>query len=243
MKDRSLSGQHVVIVGGSSVSGLETAKLVQQLGAKLTIAGRSEKKLQAAAGIIGEGVNLTPLDSTYEERVQQWAVEVGKVDHLIITASSAAHGPFSDVPTQAIWDMFSAKFFGPYIVAREVLPNIAPGGSITLFSGVLSRRPAMGASGLGAVNSAVEGLVRGLALELGRSVRVNGVSPGMVKTEAYSDLSDDARDAMFKQTGDSLPVGHVGKPEDIAKVVSMIIQNQYLNGAIIDVDGGHMVRQ
>jgi len=80
---------------------------------------------------------------------------------------------------------------------------------------VLSRRPAISASGLGAVNSAVEGLVRGLGLELGGEVRVNGVSPGMVKTEAYSNMSAEARDAMFKQTGESLPVGRVGEPEEI----------------------------
>lgn len=243
MKNKSLSGQHVVVVGGGSGIGLQTVKLVRQLGARVTIASRSQKKLEAAAELIGDGVDIAPVDFTDEERVKRWALDLGNVDHLIITASSSAHGAFSDAPTQAIRDMFSAKFFGPYVVAREVLPNIAPGGSITLFSGVLSRRPAVGASGLGAVNSAVEGLVRGLALELGSVVRVNGISPGMVKTEAYSNLSDDARDAMFQQIGNSLPIGRVGEPEEIANVVSMVIQNQYLNGAIIDIDGGHMVRQ
>jgi len=87
--------------------GLLTAKRVQQLGAQITIAGRSEKKLQVAAETLGGDVNVTSLDTTDDMRVQQWAANLGKVDHLIITASSAAHGMFAEVPIQAIRDMFA----------------------------------------------------------------------------------------------------------------------------------------
>lgn len=121
--------------------------------------------------------------------------------------------------------MFSAKFTGPYITAREVLPSLAEGGSITFFSGVLSRRPSAGATGLGAVNAAVEALSKGLALELAGRARVNCISPGMVATEAYDAMSEEARDAMYTTVGDSVPIGRVGQADEIAQAAIMAMTN------------------
>ena len=117
------------------------------------------------------------------------------------------------------------------------------GGAIMLFSGVLSRRPGLNCSGLGAVNGAVEALTRALALELGPDIRVNCMSPGMVRSEAYAGMPDDAREAMYRDTGASLPAGRVGEPNEIAKAVLATLTNGYQTGQIIDVDGGHMIRQ
>ena len=76
----------------------------------------------------------------------------------------------------------------PYGVAKAALDKLNDGGSITFFSGVLSRRPGMNCSGLGALNGAIESLCYGLALELGPRLRVNCVSPGMVRFDAYSGM-------------------------------------------------------
>ena len=84
-----------------------------------------------------------------------------------------------------------------------------------LFSGVLSRRPGENCSGLGAVNGAIEALTRALALELGPDIRVNCMSPGMVRSEAYEALDEESREAMYQSTGESLPVGRVGLPSEI----------------------------
>lgn len=119
---------------------------------------------------------------------------------------------------------------------------LVKGGSITFFSGVLSRRPSAGATGLGAVNAAVEALAKGLALELAGRARVNCISPGMVATEAYAAMAEDAREVMYAQTGDRLPVGRVGQAESIAQAVVMAMTNGFLSGSILDVDGGHLVR-
>jgi NAD(P)-dependent dehydrogenase (short-subunit alcohol dehydrogenase family) len=120
---------------------------------------------------------------------------------------------------------------------------MSDGGSITFFSGVLSRRPGLNCSGLGAVNSAVEGLARSLALELGPRLRVNCCSPGMVRSEAYARLPEDRREAMYEATGESLPVGRVGFTEEVADAVLFMMTNTYLTGQVLDIDGGHMVRQ
>ena len=101
----------------------------------------------------------------------------------------------------------------------------------------------MNCSALGAVNAAVEGLTRGLALELGPRLRVNCIAPGMVRTEAYAKVPEDKREAMYESTGQSLPVGRVGLPEEIAEATVFAAYNTYLTGQVLDIDGGHMIRQ
>jgi NAD(P)-dependent dehydrogenase (short-subunit alcohol dehydrogenase family) len=152
-----------------------------------------------------------------EPGVHAWAAALEPVDHLIVTAASVVHGPFESSETGDVRGMIEAKFIGPYVTVREALPRMREGGSITLFAGVLSRRPGKGAVALGAVNAAVEGLVRGLALELGPTLRVNAVSPGMAGTEAYAGMPEERRAAMFRDTAARLPPQRIGTADEIAE--------------------------
>lgn len=242
-----LSDQHAVIFGGSSGIGKATAAAVLGRGGRVTLASRSRDKLAAAANELDTPgrIDTAAVDMTDEAVVRRFFTGLGvaSFDHLVITASSAVHGPFSDMETGPVRGMFDSKFWGPYVVAREALTRLRDGGSITFFSGVLSRRPGKNCSGLGAVNAAVEGLTYAVALELGPRLRVNCCSPGMVRTEAYAALSDDTREAMYKSTGASLPVGRVGEPQEIADAVLFLMTNPYMTGKVLDVDGGHMIRQ
>lgn len=240
--ETALQGKHVVIVGGGSGMGKATAELATALGAKVTIASRNEDKLRAVAEAIKGDVSVAAVDTTDEARVKSWAAGLGQVDHLVISASSAAHGAFAELPTDDVRGMIEAKFIGPYVTTREVLPYLAKGGSVSLFSGVLSRRPSAGVTGLGAVNAAVETLAKGLAQELAGQARVNCISPGMVATEAYAGMPEEDREGMYAQVGGSLPVGRVGNADEIAKAVVMAMTNDFLTGSVLDIDGGHLVR-
>lgn len=242
-----LNGKTALIVGGGSGIGRAAAKLFAEAGAKVWIAGRSWDRLVAACEPNDTNAPIHPLkmDMTDPASITEAlaTIEDDGLDHLIITASSAVHGPFADLPIDDAQSMFASKFWGPYRVAQSALPKLRDGGSITFFSGVLSRRPGMNCSGLGAVNAAIEGLTRGLALELGPGLRVNCISPGMVRTEAYAGLPDAKREAMYRDTGASLPVGRVGEADEIAQATVFAATNTYLTGQILDVDGGHMIRQ
>ncbi len=101
----------------------------------------------------------------------------------------------------------------------------------------------MNCSGLGAVNGAIEALTRGLALELGSDLRVNCLSPGMVRSEAYAGMDQAARETMYEATGESLPFGRVGFVEEAAEAAIFLMANSYTTGVVLDVDGGHMIRQ
>lgn len=237
---KNIKDKHIVIVGGSSGMGKASAHLLAKLGAKVTIASRNGAKLEAAAQ--GTDIDFAELDTTNEEKVKQWAKALGQVDHLVISASSVAHGAFSDLATDDLRSILEAKFIGPYVTAREVLPFLNPNASITFFSGVLSRRSSIGATALGAVNAAVEAITKGLALELSGRARVNCISPGMVDTDAYAPMPEADRVQMLNHVGESLPVGRVGHANEIALAVASIISNDFMTGTVLDVDGGHLVR-
>ncbi|MEM9009965.1 MAG: SDR family oxidoreductase [Pseudomonadota bacterium] len=236
------AGKTVVVVGGGSGIGRAVASAAAAEGAEVILSSRNAEKLRQAAGDI-PGAQVQPLDMTDGASRAGWAEALPEIDHLVISASSAAHGPFATLEEAPLRAMFDAKFFGPYLTAKAALPKLATGGSITLFSGVLSRRPGMNCSGLGAVNGAVESLTYALALELGPDLRVNCLSPGMIRSDAYAGMEADARETMYEATGESLPVGRVGTVEEAAEAALMLMSNSYTTGIVLDVDGGHMIRQ
>ncbi|MDH6259492.1 SDR family oxidoreductase [Bradyrhizobium sp. BR13661] len=230
--------QRMVIVGGSSGIGRATAEAAVAASLAVTLVARDARKLVRVADELG-GVPWASVDMTNAVAVAEWAEALDPFDHLVITAASSSHGRFAEMPLSDVRRMFDGKFFGPYGVAQACLSRINTGGSITFFSGVLSRRPGLNCSGLGAV----EGLTRALALELGPRIRVNCISPGMVRTDVYAGMPEDAREAMFRSTGESLPLGRVGEPGEIANAVLFAATNTFLTGQVLDVDGGHMIRQ
>ena len=195
----------IAVVGGGTGIGRATAEAAAREGASVILSSRNAAKLEETASGMDTATAL-PVDMTDTASRTAWAAALPAVDHLVISASSAAHGRFADLPEVDLRAMFDAKFFGPYMTAHAALPKLRRGGSITFFSGVLSRRPGFNCSGLGAVNGAIESLTRALALELGPDHRVNCLSPGMVRSEAYAGMPVDAREAMYAATGESLPV-------------------------------------
>ena len=164
-----LSNKNFIIVGGSSGMGNATAKLAIENDARVNIVGRSQDKLNRALDELNSPhLPASQLDMTDQDAVQDFFRTQGdeSIDGLIISASTAVHGTFAETETEDVKEMFNSKFFGPYRLARQALPKMRDGAAITFFSGVLSRRPSSNAAGLAAVNAAVEGLGRALALEL-----------------------------------------------------------------------------
>ncbi|MEM6891153.1 MAG: SDR family oxidoreductase [Pseudomonadota bacterium] len=241
----SFEDHSVLVVGGSSGLGRATAEAFLEAGAQVWIASRNARKLEAAKHLLSgdDRLHSLTLDMTDADQVARLADQLpNRLNHLVISGSQAAHGAFAELNFGSVEAMFASKFLGPYRVAQALLPVMQSGGSITFFSGVLSRRPGRNIAALAAVNAAVEGLTRALALELGPDIRVNCLSPGMVGTEAYAAMPEEQRATMLAETGASLPVGRTGAPEEVADGVLMLAANGYITGHVLDIDGGHMVR-
>lgn len=235
-----LREQKIVIIGGSSGIGLETARQAIALGAEAIIAGRSEEKLRRALSQLGPNATAYPLDIADETQVQAFFDRIGRFDHLVVTAAETSGGPFLQTDTAQARQLFENKFWGQYYAAKHGAPNIAADGSITLFSGVVAYKTTVGSSALGAVNAAVSNLGKSLALELA-PIRVNVVSPGIIDTPARSKMSEDARNQFYAAIAGKLPAKRVGTAEDVAQSVLYLIRNGFVTGTVLHVEGGHIL--
>ncbi len=234
----SIQDKRIVIIGGSSGIGLATAVAAKAAGARVTIASRSEGKLLSAKEKIGDVGDTRVVTVTEDAAVEAFFADLGPVDHVVVTGSEVSTGAIYDLPMEDAISSMNSKFWGPYRVARAA--RIRKGGSLVLVSGILSRRPQAGTVVLGAINAAVEALGRGLALELA-PVRVNVVSPGLVDTPIYHNMPEELRSRFFESIAEALPAGRIGRPEDVAAAIILLMKDGYMTGTVIDVDGGGLL--
>ena len=220
-----LDGKRVVIIGGSSGIGLETARLALVQGASVTIAGRSEDRLRAVVA-----------DVTDESSLRALFAGEARIDHLFLPAGELRPGGgdalTSDLP--GLRAILESRLLGVAYVVRQARPKMA-GGSITLMSGLYSTRPARGGAFAAAAVAAVEGMTRALALDLA-PIRVNAVAPGLIDTPLW-DAFGPQREAIIAR-GASLPVGRIGRPEEVAEAVLFLMSNGFVTGTVLAIDGG-----
>jgi NAD(P)-dependent dehydrogenase (short-subunit alcohol dehydrogenase family) len=234
-------GQKIVVIGGSSGMGLAAAKMAAAEGAEVVIASRSEDKLRRAGNEIKGSVQILTVNTMDEESVKVFFEKVGEFNHLTTPGSEGAMGPFIEMDMKTARAAFDSKFWGQYHAAKYGARKIRAGGSIIFFAGIWSQRPVLGGSVVTAINSAVEGLGRALAIELA-PIRVNTVSPGVVDTPIYSGMTVVNKEAMFKEVAASIPARRIGRPEEIAQTVLYLMSNGYTTGSTLYVDGGTMLR-
>lgn len=238
---KNLDGKRIVIIGGSSGIGLATARMAVSEGASVVIASRSSSKLERAAGEIPGKVEAATVDIRDENSLKRFFGDVGPFDHLTTPGAEVAGGHFLDLDIQEARKAFDSKFWGQYQAARYGAPRIRSGGSMVLFSGSNSQRPLSQASVRAAVNSAIEGLTRALAVELS-PLRVNAVSPGLVDTPLHGHVPKERREAFFQAIAATVPLKRVGQAEEIAQTVLYLMTNGYTTGSTLFVDGGYTLR-
>lgn len=228
-----------VIIGGSSGMGLAIAQKLYSLGHEIVIASRSKEKLEKAVALIGNAESHL-LDATKEEELIAFFEAIGPFDHLVTSAADFITGSFFKISLEEAKHFFDSKFWGQYLAAKHGAPHIRQGGSITFFSGIAGQKPFMHFSAGSAINAAVEGLTRALALELS-PLRVNAICPGTVITPVWDVVPEAIRLQQFEKTAQKLPAKKVGKPEDIAHAAVYLIECGYATGSIVYVDGGDRI--
>ncbi len=230
---------HTLIIGGGSGMGLALARSLLADGLEVTIAGRSRDRLDAAAADLdADRLHTAQVDIADEDSVRRLLQDIGRLDHVVVTAADMSHGyaPLAQLPLADARAIIDTKVFGPWLVAKYAAPVLTE--SFTVTSGIAAYRPAVNGTVVATANAALEGLVRSLALELA-PVRVNAVSPGWVDTPIWTSLAGDAKDERLAAMAARLPVGRIGHPDDIAAAFRAVLDNGFLTGTVLHVDGGH----
>ncbi|HEN3609454.1 TPA: SDR family oxidoreductase [Yersinia enterocolitica] len=235
----SLNQQKVVILGGNSGIGAAVAYAVVARGAKVVLVSRR------SVGSIPSNDNSEILrmsaDMTNEDSLKKVFSQVGAFDHLVITAGPAVKAkPLAETSLTEAQEDFDVKLWGALRAIQAALPYLNEQSSIALTSGLLSRKFISGQFIKTAINAALEAVGKQLAKELAPR-RVNIVSPGVTATEAYSRMNSEQRQAMFTKVSASLPVGRVGQPVDIASAYILLLENSFMTGSVIDVEGGGLL--
>lgn len=240
--DNNLTGQRVMVVGGSSGMGLAVSARLMRMGCQVLIVGRSRDKLDAAREPLrpfGEP-QLHPADVTDEAQVRRLFEKAGAVDHLVCTAADirGAYELLPQLSLDALDRAIRSKVVAPILLAKHGAARMPSRGSITVTSGIAAYRPRPKGVAVAAINAALEGIVRAMAVELA-PLRVNAVSPGWVRTPIWNDVAGADSETLLAAMAERLPVGQVGDGDDIADAIVFLLGNGYTTGTVLHVDGGH----
>jgi NAD(P)-dependent dehydrogenase (short-subunit alcohol dehydrogenase family) len=231
----TLRDKTVVVIGRGSGIARAVVLLAQSEGARVITAGRDQAKL--AGAYPGTDITAEAVDITDDGSIAALAERVGAVDHVVSTASARARGKLADLERRNLQLSFDTKVIGPTMLAKYFAPQINPGGSFVLFSGVHAFKLNVGYLGVGITNGAVDFLTRWLAVELA-PIRVNAVSPGVIDTGAWDALGEDGKRDYFKHIAAGNPAGRIGTSEDVANAVLFAMTNTFMTGMTLKVDGG-----
>ena len=236
----TLDGKRIVVLGGSSGIGLAVAQSAAQAGAAVVIVSSQQAKVDKAVGQV-PGAEGHAADLSEAAAVEALFGRIGAFDHLAYTAGEAlALGSLAETDPVHAQRFFAVRYWGAFFAAKYGAPSIRPGGSIVFTSGTAGRRPRSGWSLGASICMAMEGLTRALAVELAPT-RVNLVVPGVVKTPLWAGMPEADRNAMYQRAAGTLPVGHVGEPEEIAEAYLYFMRQSYSTGQSVVVDGGGLL--
>ena len=234
----SLENSAVLVIGGSSGIGFAVAEAALRQGARVVIASSSSSRLARARERL-KGGETVPLDVADEAAVSDYFANSGDFDHVVFTAADWAqvdHKSFAEIDLAAADELFRVRFWGAVAVAKHAAARIVAGGSLILTNGMAAHRPQKGLAIATAMAGAVEHLVHGLAVELA-PVRVNGVCPGAIVTEAWDDVPASFRAVQEQRLSRHL-VPRAGTPAEAAEAYLYLMRGTYTTGQVLRVDGG-----
>jgi NAD(P)-dependent dehydrogenase (short-subunit alcohol dehydrogenase family) len=232
----ALLGQTVIVIGGSSGIGFETARRASAEGAKVILAARDPERLKHAETEVGAS-STAAFDATDPVAIERFFRDLPMIDHVMVTAGRPYYGRLADMDFAKIRDLIGEHLLQALYVARSAANKVRPGGTLIFMGGTGGRRPALGMSIAGAVTAALPNLTANLALEIA-PVRVNLIAAGFVDTPLSAELLGDQLDKRRNQLRTTLPIGRVVGPADVAALAIHIMTNTALTGATYDIDGG-----
>ena len=231
-----LKGKKAVVFGGTSGIGLATTRQLAAAGATVVAISRDPSK----AGEPPAGVTFKGCDVRDGDAVAALLAECAPYDILIsaATGGSRAAGPFLDMDMQGYKSSFD-KLWGYANVVRFGAQHLPANGVITLVSGTPARKCKPGQVALSSVGSAVEALVRALAVEIAPR-RINVVSPGFIDTPMVAAQGSE-RVALYEKMTAGHLIKRPGTADEVAQAILFTVTNDFVTGTTVDVDGGWLL--
>lgn len=235
-----LHDRKALVIGGTSGIGLATAIRLKQAGARVVVLGRDPERLTAALDTLGAPAQGRSLDVLDRDAMSATFDELAPFDVLVnaATGGDRAVGPFLDMDLDGFEGSFR-KLWGYVNSVRLGAPHLPDHGSIVLVSGSPARKCRPGMSAISTVGNAVEGFVRAVAPELAPR-RINVVAPGVIDTPMFP-VAGEQRARLFEQATAGNLIPRAGTPDEVAMAILFAIENDFVTGTTIDVDGGALL--
>jgi 3-oxoacyl-[acyl-carrier protein] reductase len=246
--DLGLEGTAAIVGGASAGMGLAVSQALAAEGCAVTMCARGEERLKNSAGGVPGAIPIVGdvRDQALLERlVSETVAARGRLDIVVNNAGGPPPGTFESTPDEAWADAFELSLRSVVRLTRLALPHLRESGrgrivNITSWS---VREPIPNLILSNAIRPGVLGWAKTLAHEIGRDgITVNTIAPGKVATGRMRELWDARPDPAAAEAEDiaTIPVGRMGKPEEIAAAVAFLCSTQagYISGAVLPVDGG-----
>ena len=242
-----LDGKVAVITGGSTGIGLAAAQEFVAQGAHVFITGRRQNELDKAVKLIGRNVTAVRGDAARLEDLDRLYQIVerdkGRIDVLVANAGIGELAATAEATPEHFDKIFAVNVRGVYFTVQKALNLIRDGGSIVLVASVAQYAGIPGFSVYSATKAAVRSLARSWAAEFKtRGIRVNTLSPGPIDTPIFDTLGlpPEQTEAAKQQFVADVPLGRIGRPEEMAKAILFLASSDssYTTGTDLVADGG-----
>jgi NAD(P)-dependent dehydrogenase (short-subunit alcohol dehydrogenase family) len=235
----ALVGQRVVVIGGSSGIGLETARAARTNGADVILTARDPRRLEEVGRELGAEVEA--FDAVDFDRLARFFDELPTpIDHVLVSGSGPYYARLAEFDFEEARRDVDRHLFLQLHVAQYAVGKVRPGGTLLFIGGTGGRASAAGFALISALTAALPAVTRSLAVELA-PIRVNLIAPGFVDTPLSASLLGDQLDERREQLRTTLPIGRVVGPADVAAVAVHLMTNTAVTGATYDVDGGQQL--
>jgi NAD(P)-dependent dehydrogenase (short-subunit alcohol dehydrogenase family) len=238
-REPELAGQTVVVIGGSSGIGMETARRARAEAADIILTGRNPDRLKQAATEL-DAQRTAAFDATDSGQLAAFFQALpAPIDHVLVTGPGPYYARLADLDRERAHRDFDAHLWLAVAVAQQALGKVRPGGTLLFMAGTAGARGA-GLSMSAAVTAALPALIANLAVEVA-PIRANLIAAGFVDSPLSATLLGSDLEARRDQLSATLPIRRVVGPADVAALAVHIMTNTALTGGTYDIDGGQQL--